>query len=100
MVPPSAPSAVLGLPEVLDLKAAAPLMQTLLERRGSPLLLDGGGVLRLGAQCLQVLLSARASWSADGREFAIIHPSEDLLSALALLGVGLETPLLQPELTP
>ena len=92
-----AEAATFLLPEVLDLKASAPLAQALLARRGADLQLDGSGVARLGAQCLQVLLSAHASWTADGHVLAIAAPSADLLSTLALLGVGQDSPMLKPE---
>ncbi len=96
-MPEQAGAATLVLPEVLDLKASAPLAQALLVRRGADLRLDGSGVAHLGAQCLQVLLSAHASWVADGHALAIALPSADLLSTLALLGVGQDSPMLKPE---
>lgn len=55
----------LELPPVLDPVAAPALLQAFLERRGQALVVNGGGVQRLGAQCLQVLLAARAAWEAD-----------------------------------
>lgn len=54
------------LPEVLDLKAAEPLKAELLALRGRALTLDASAVQRLGGLCLQVLLSARKTWAADG----------------------------------
>ncbi|WP_287799477.1 STAS domain-containing protein, partial [Acidiphilium sp.] len=59
----------LMLDPILDLKAASPLAQALLARRGGDLRIDAGAVERLGGQCLQVLLSARATWEADGHAF-------------------------------
>lgn len=54
------------LPDILDLKAAAPLKVELLARRGRDLVLDASGVQRLGGLCLQVLLSAGRTWAVDG----------------------------------
>jgi chemotaxis protein CheX len=54
------------LPDVLDLNAAEPLKAELLALRGHDLLLDASAVQRLGGLCLQVLLSARKTWAADG----------------------------------
>jgi chemotaxis protein CheX len=59
------------LPEILDLKAAAPLRAALLEARRAPLEIDASAVQRLGGLCLQVLLSAEATWAADGQPFTI-----------------------------
>ena len=54
------------LPDILDLKAAAPLKAELMARRGRDLVLDASGVQRLGGLCLQVLLSAARTWDVDG----------------------------------
>jgi chemotaxis protein CheX len=77
----------LRLGAVLDLKAAAPLAELLLSRRGHDVELDGSDVERLGAQCLQVLLSARTSWAADGRNFAVEKLSPAIIATLELLGI-------------
>jgi chemotaxis protein CheX len=77
----------LTLPEVLDMVAAAPLLEAFLGRRGQPLQIDGAAVQRLGGQCLQVLLAARAAWAADGQSFVLGTASEELFSTLELLGL-------------
>ena len=59
------------LPETLDLKAAGPLRAALLEARGAPVEIDASAVQRLGGLCLQVLLSAEATWATDGHPFVI-----------------------------
>ena len=79
-------SALLRLGQVLDLNAAAPLANELLSLRGRDVDVDASAVERVGAQCLQVLLSARATWDADGRAFALVAPSSEFTSTLALLG--------------
>ncbi|MDB5448135.1 MAG: cheX protein [Phenylobacterium sp.] len=79
-------SSVLRLGQVLDLNAAAPLATELLSLRGRDVEVDASAVERLGAQCLQVLLSARATWDADGLSFALVAPSSEFTSTLALLG--------------
>ncbi|MCR5873858.1 STAS domain-containing protein [Phenylobacterium sp. J426] len=76
------------LAPVLDLNAAAPLAQALTERRGHPLVLDGSAVQRLGGPCLQVLLSAKATWAADGQTLTLAEPSAELTAALALMGAA------------
>ena len=83
-------TAAVRLAQILDLNAAAPLAQELAALRGRDVELDGSAVERLGGQCLQVLLSARATWAQDGRAFALSAPSEGLCTALALMGAPYE----------
>jgi chemotaxis protein CheX len=78
--------AKLQLPAILDLKAAAPLAAALLARRGTELFVDAGEVQRLGAQCLQVLLSALASWVEDEQTLVFGNFSQDFTLALKLFG--------------
>ena len=63
--------AVVRLPDVLDVKSADPLLRELLASRGQPIALDASGVQRLGGLGLQVLLSAQATWRADGHSLQI-----------------------------
>lgn len=79
-------SHTLELPSILDLVAAPGLLEAFASRRGSALAVDAGGVQRLGAQCLQVLLAARAAWAADGLPLALDNMSEEFSAALELLG--------------
>ena len=88
MVQPSSDLAITALPAVLDLTAAAPLAAEFMAHRGTPLMVDGSGVERLGAQCLQVLLAARMAWAADGHAFSIESPSGALAETLAGLGAA------------
>lgn len=77
----------LCLDRALDLKAATPLAEALLARRGDDLVIDAASVERLGAQCLQVLLTACASWQADGHSFRVEGLPESVIPTLTLLGV-------------
>lgn len=79
------------LPAILDMTAASPLKHALLSRRGHDIQIDGADVQRLGAQCLQVLLAARATWDADGHKLLIRNCSTELIAALELFGVAPET---------
>ena len=74
------------LGDALDMTAAGPLTTELLGHRGQPVSLNAAGVRRLGGQCLQVLLSARSTWSADGQPFEIVEPSPEFTEGLALMG--------------
>ena len=76
----------------LDMTAARPLAQEILEARGQPLILDASSVRRLGGQCLQVLIGARAAWAEDKVAFQIADPSAEFTEVLSLLGA--------PDLSP
>ena len=82
------PGPALMLPEMLDLRAAAPLAAELTARRGLDTELDASRVRKLGGQCLQVLLSAHACWQAEGRRFRVVAPSSDFTEGVALLGAS------------
>jgi chemotaxis protein CheX len=77
----------LELPPVLDIVAATGLLEAFLARRGQALAVEAGAVQRLGGQCLQVLLAARAAWAADGVSLSLQNLSEDFFATLELLGV-------------
>ena len=72
------------LEPVLDLGAAERLYGQLLEVRGNPLDIDASQVERLGGLCLQVLLSARNTWRADGQPAVISQTSTAFDDAWAL----------------
>ena len=76
----------LELPEVLDLPAAGTLAETLLKLAGEELTIDAWKVQRLGASCLQVLLSAAQTWKAEGNSLTLAHGSERFIDDLRLLG--------------
>ena len=91
MTPSTNPSQTPGaasliLADCLDLTAAAPLKAQLLAARGSPLSVDASGVRRIGAQCLQVLLAARATWSLDGQDLQVVSASPEFAETVALMG--------------
>src|SRR5690606_23315272 len=81
--------ATITLPDELDIRAAAPLAAQLSAARGNELTLNLSQVERVGAQCMQVLLSAAATWSADGVELALEDPSPAFVDAAAIAGPDL-----------
>lgn len=88
-MPETQPSlATLMLPKVLDAPAAEPLVDALLALRGQPLLLDAQEVDRLGGLGLQVLLSAQATWEADGQRLDIVNFTPAMQATLALCGAA------------
>ena len=83
-----ASTARVDLAEVLDLAAAEPLRAELIERRGAPVELDGSAVQRVGGLCLQVLLSAQATWAADGQPLSFACHAPVLRDALMTIGAA------------
>lgn len=80
------------LPDVMDLRAAAPLARDLLALRGKDVALDGSGVQRLGGLCLQVLLAARQTWAADDMPLLIVEPTATLRDCIHLFGATFHAP--------
>ena len=76
----------LRLPAVLDAAAAPALVQELVALRGGAVALEAGEVTRLGGLCLQALISAKATWAADGQPFEIKNATAELTETLALCG--------------
>lgn len=76
----------LKLPANLDVTSAAELTTQLKSLRGAPLVLDASAVERVGGLGLQVLLSARLTWAADGETLVVTAPSDAFQDALALSG--------------
>jgi anti-anti-sigma regulatory factor len=87
--PAAAPraAAALRLPASLDLPAARPLAAALLERRGQPVTIDASAVGQVGAQCIQVLLSAKRTWEADGVPLSIVNCAPRMIEDLKLIGI-------------
>lgn len=83
----SAMSTALALPPVLDITAAGPLASEFLRVRGKDVSVDASKVERVGAQCIQVLLSAVATWTLDGMEFDLANPSDALVEGLDIAGL-------------
>ncbi len=76
----------LTLPETLDLRAAGPLATELKAALGADVEIDGSQVRKLGGQCLQVLLSAQATWEAAGGTLRFVALSPEFIEGLALMG--------------
>ena len=81
------PSGAIELAETLDLKAASPLADEFLARRGEAISIDASRVRRIGGQCLQVLLSAIKTWKADA--IPLVCASPDFVEGVRRLGVTL-----------
>jgi chemotaxis protein CheX len=81
-------ASTIALDPVLDLRAAAPLRDALLERRGGPVIIDASRVEQLGGLCLQVLLAGRHAWANDGASFAIANHSPAFDAAITAFGAS------------
>ena len=71
----------------LDLTMATDLARTLLAARGSELTIDASDVTHLGAQCGQILVSAKTTWKADLQTLRIVDGSEAFIEGARLLGL-------------
>jgi chemotaxis protein CheX len=80
------------LPARLDSSGAPSLLQTLLDRRGQPLLLDASAVEVIGALALEVVIAAGRQWNDDGCTLTMINPSDRYLAACAALGLRADAP--------
>lgn len=71
----------------LDLTMASDLARVILAARGSELTIDASDVQHLGAQCGQILVSAKATWNADQKTVRIVGGSEEFIEGARLLGL-------------
>lgn len=79
---------IFELPAILDFRAATPLAEGLLALRGAALTIDTARVERIGGQCLQVLLSAKQTWSADDTALSFTNLTPGFVEGLRLLGIA------------
>jgi chemotaxis protein CheX len=77
----------LSLDNVLDLNAAGSLHSQLMALRGSDLTIDASAVERVGALCLQVLMSAGKTWEEEKLSLTFSKMSDALTKTMQLSGV-------------
>jgi chemotaxis protein CheX len=78
----------LSLGKVLDLNEATALHSKLMTLRGNDLAIDASSVERVGALCVQVLMSAAKSWEEEKRSFTFSKMSDALAKTMQLIGVN------------
>jgi len=83
----SSPDGQLRLPSCLDLSATESLANSFGNVRGLALVVVASDVRTIGAQCIQILLSAVATWRKDHLQIRMIDPSPAILDALRILGI-------------
>ena len=81
-------AADLELGETLDLAAAPSLAASLLALRGRDVTIDASDVKHLAAPCVQVLMSALATWRVDRHRLFFREPSVAFMEGGRLLGVS------------
>ena len=74
--------------EILNAQGAQALLDALISARGSDVAIDCSNVRHLGAQALQVLISAQKTWGDEGHGFAILGASEACEAGFAALGAS------------
>ena len=80
----------LKLAAVLDLNEASELRTKLMAVRGNSLTIDASGVERVGAQCMQVLMSGAKTWEEDKLSFSIGQVSDVFLKTSQLIGINID----------
>lgn len=80
----------LKLAAVLDLNEASELRSKLMSLRGKAVEIDASDVERVGAQCMQVLMSGAKTWEADKQPFGFAKASEAFLKTVQLIGINIE----------
>lgn len=75
------------LPEIMTSRYASDLATGLKDLRGRPLTVDASSVRQIGTLCLQVLISARHTWSSDGYDFRMSGASEEMARRWTLFGM-------------
>ncbi|MDD9976548.1 MAG: STAS domain-containing protein [Boseongicola sp.] len=78
------------LPARLDTSASSDLVTDLKLREKSNLVLEGAQVEFFGAQCLEVLLNAKAYWEQNSKTMEIKDPSPALTKDLRQFGLELQ----------
>jgi chemotaxis protein CheX len=78
---------VISLDESLDVTHAASLARAFMTARGKDILVDASRVNHLGAQCSQILLSAKRTWALDGHVMRVGNPSPAFNECFRLLGL-------------
>lgn len=80
----------LPLPETFDRKAVSAFARTLLDHRGADTVLDASGVQRMGALAVEMLISARKQWQADGKALSIRDASDPFVTSLEAVGASVQ----------
>ena len=78
---------VVTLDPALDVTQATPLKNAFVALRGKDVIVDASDVQHLGAQCGQILLSAKKTWTADGRAMRLEQASTSFIEGLRVLGL-------------
>ncbi|HQT38052.1 MAG TPA: STAS domain-containing protein [Acidocella sp.] len=76
------------LPATFNSRLGGELIELFLAHLGSDFSISGGEVRKFGAQYLQILLAAQATWRAEGYILTIWPMSDELTAGLTLLGIS------------
>ena len=74
----------------LDIREAQPLAAEIHQNSNNSIDLDASNVKRLGALCLQVILSARKTSQENGQTLSIKSPSTAFLEDLETFGITID----------
>lgn len=77
----------LTLPPTLTSRYASALIGEFQALRGQSIAVDASSVQQVGSLCLQVLISARNTWKADGQAFRVTAASDEMTRRWSLFGM-------------
>jgi len=78
----------ISLPEKLGANQLSSLFDEISAARGKSLVLDASSVRYIGAQGMQILLSAVKTWKRDGVPLRLTGTTEELREIVSVLGVS------------
>ena len=78
---------IFDLPPVLDSTSASSLASNLIRLRGQPIEISASANSRISTLCIQVLISAAATWKSDGWLFRVSMASASYNLAVEVLGL-------------
>ena len=99
MIRRKTPKAKIVLPEKLDASQLTQLFEQVSALRGKPLVLDAGSLRYVGAQGIQILLSAAKTWKRDGVALRLTSATEEFREIVSVLGID-SSDLATEEISP
>lgn len=79
---------IVSLPKVLGLVEASSLLSMFIEKKSSHIIINAENVMRIGSQCMQILVSAKKSWEEEGFDFIFTNPSKEFLETMSIIGIS------------
>lgn len=79
---------IVNLPKILDLVESSSLLEDFMKVKSSSVSINAENVTRVGAQCMQILISAQKNWKENDLDFILNNPSEEFLETMLMIGIS------------